>query len=234
MARSFFAICRDLSYQPTKSGRMMRLFSGEDGSPYAHITDLPAGHLSTSHYHPTDQFQIGIEGDAIYYPDYFVGPLDIHYVDSRALYGPFTAGPNGMKHMVLRRTKVGVVRQERPVTKPALEDRQLIGLERDFEWEGAGNGLRRKVLMGRDSNGPVGEIFECGKGAKIETGTAPFGEFAVFYKGTFETEGRVLDGYALRYTESKQPTPPITSKTDGGIIVVAKYDRPVPVLTAEA
>ena len=214
-------------YVGQDGGKRKLLLNGEDGGPFAIMMQMPPG-VVKPHYHPTDQFQVIMEGMTTY-PDHVLKPLDIHYTDSRTLYGPFVVPSTGMTHAVLRRRKVGIVFMEDPPSygsKSSKEGRQLYGLASSTPWEELGD-TRRKVTLGKDGEAPLIEVIEGRKGASIETGPAPFGEFLVFYKGTFSTEGRRVEGVSLRFAETKDPTPKIVCETDGATVIVARYDRPL-------
>src|SRR6202035_3109726 len=123
-----------LERRPGDPFKFKRLLSGEDNGPWAILSwEDPNGEIP-SHYHPTDQFQVVLEGQASF-PDHSFEVLDIHYADSRALYGPISMGKDGMMMAVLRRRKVGIVHMDFPVRKPALEERNLVGFAKKSKWE---------------------------------------------------------------------------------------------------
>jgi hypothetical protein len=222
------AVIQSSDNSPDRVGKISvkRLLNGDDGGPTVSFTSQAPGLLTQSHYHPIDQFQVMLEGE-IDFEGELLKPMDIHYADARALYGPFSSGPAGATFAVLRQRKVGTVYMEKPGRTPALTDRQYVGIARDATWEESRNGVRKSVLFGADGKSPLAEILECEKGASIQTGTAPFGEFNLFFRGTFETEGKTLESYAIRYVEADTPTPSIRCLTDGGTIIVTRFDRPV-------
>ena len=223
---------KDVPLENTSPGISHRVLLGKKGAsnergPHCHLTWYAPNIKVESHYHPTDQFQVVLEG-GVRFPEHSVGPLGFHYVDSRALYGPFTTSEKGMVYAVLRRRNVGIVFSEPPAKKPALEGRQLFGAPDNKPWIQVSEGVRRRfaLVAHGDASSPSGEIWECEAGASFQTGPAPFGEFDIFYKGGFFTEGRLMEPYSVRYFESERPGPRIWSETDGSVVIVARFDRP--------
>jgi len=134
-----------------------------------------------------------------------------------------------MVYAVIRRRNVGIVFSELPAKKPALEGRQLFGSADDKPWMKVSDGVRKKLVLSTDGSSvsPVGEVWETRAEVSFNTGPAPFGEFDIFFTGRFSTEGKVMEPYAVRYFESEVPAPPILSESDGGLVIAAKFDRPV-------
>ena len=186
--------------------------------------------LVKAHYHPTDQFQVFLEGETTF-PDHKLFPLDAHYSDSKTPYGPFTVGPTGNTVALLRRRKVGFVDMDEPPSygAGAIKDgKEVFFLASATSWEYVAKGVRRKVVGARDGKRPEFQILEGANGMVLETGSAPFGEFVIFCKGSFTTSRRDIESYSVRYAEGDEPTPPITCKTEGATIISAKFYRPVP------
>jgi len=229
MQKLFLVQAKEVEPSLTPDNQKMKVMLTGNGSGPSAIVSWMEPRTIKAHYHPTDQFQVVLEGGATF-PSHDVGPLDAHYSDSRTAYGPFTVHPSGMTCAILRRRKIGIVWMHDPPSFGSKRDKQgreFYGVAEKTRWENMSGGIRRKVTMGATGDGPVFEVIEGKKGSVIDTGPAPYGEYVIFYKGKFRTEGKEVESYALRYAEGKGRTPQIVCESDGAMVLVAKYDRPV-------
>jgi len=230
LTKIFLVEGRNVPYAVTQEGqKIQRFFPGDDGGQYMVITwQVPR--LVKAHYHPTDQFQVFLEGETTF-PDHKLFPLDAHYSDTKTPYGPFVVESTGNTVALLRQRKVGFVDMDEPPSYGAganKEGKEVFFLASATKWENVGNGVRRKVTGAGDGKGPEYRIMEGAKGAVLQTGSAPYGEFVIFCKGSFTTSGRDIESYSVRFVEGKEATPPITCRTDGATIISAKFYRPAP------
>jgi len=194
--------------------------------PHVHLSWHDPGITIQPHYHMTDEFAIGMEG-ICKFPDVELGPMDFHYTDSGVVKGPIAMPKDSpFAHIVLRRSEARVVYVDAAGAKHPERGRQIFGIERKADWEEVKHGIRRKIILGGDANGPRGEVLECKKGTTIQREKSPFGEFDIFYRGFFETAGRILQSYAVRYVPSDVKPPSIRCLMDGGVAIGASFGQP--------
>ncbi|MBI5087830.1 MAG: hypothetical protein HZB15_02875 [Actinobacteria bacterium] len=70
--------------------------------PQAYLVRSFSEHATVgTHFHEHPQFQVFVEGSGTF-QRHGVGPVDIHYTDAFAVYGPIIAGDEGLSFFVLR------------------------------------------------------------------------------------------------------------------------------------
>jgi hypothetical protein len=217
----------EVPFTVSEDGARRKIFlSGKEG-PFALVSWMEPG-IREAHYHPTDQFQVVLEGEADF-PENKLKPLDVHYVDSRTPYGPFNIPREGTVHAVLRRNKVGIVFTKAPPSYGKMSDpkgRQLFALQAQMEWQEYARGVRGKITLGGDGKSPSIEIMRGKKDAEMMLPPAPDGEFVIFHTGKFAVDGEAVEGkYSILYFEGRENAPRITFENDDATLLVARYDR---------
>jgi len=212
----------------------------QDDGPQAFIVDARRTQASRArevviapHFHQVRQFQVLLSGDCAAIGKYPVGPFDFHYADPSSPYGPFMAGPGGVRFLTLRpRGDRGI--HYMPGSKAKMRARAgrniVVSLP---SYEGK---LGSDTLLPEHEDGLTAARLGIAPGAKVlspQTSSGG-GQYLVVNDGTLIIGGQPLPRESVVWLDRADGPQELTSATDGAVVLVLQFPVAPPTEVTES
>lgn len=206
---------------------------GEFPSPHAIYTGQPGRLRIPPHYHDNAQFQIFVEGDAMF-GSRPLRPLTVHYATHQTGYGPIVSGPQGLIYITLRLgTEFGAHYADRPEERarmnPAIPRRQITQ-EVGAIGPGALQGLKEAQVtnaLGPEPGGLAAWVVRLPPGATlpapVHAGGA--GQFCTVTGGSMLVDGRQCERHAVVWVGPEEDGFSLCAGEHGLEVVVCQFPR---------
>jgi hypothetical protein len=175
---------------PTGEFRVYNVFVPEEpDEPQAYLVRSYSEHATVgSHFHEHPQFQVFVEGSGTF-QRHDVGPINIHYTDAYATYGPIVAGDQGLSFFVLR-PQLGKGAHYMPGSRDQLVRRGKRNLSATLDREAlAASGT---VTVLRDADGLLADARVIAPGDVVTLPEVPAGSrgcYTIVLDGSCEVVG---------------------------------------------
>ena len=192
--------------------------------PQAYLVEQPPGATIPAHYHDTDQYQVFINGNAVFGKK-SIGPLTVHFAGGHTPYGPILTQQEATHFFTLRAHWDGggkTMPENRPNLQPV---RRVYRLARDIAIDSTDS--PRAEVIPAEPDGLGTSIFRLGANeqATVDLPVAGGGQYVLVLDGAITHERSMLAVHSCVYRYPDEAPMSVTAGADGAVLLLLQFPR---------
>lgn len=190
----------------------------------AYLVEQPAHSTIPAHYHDTNQYQVFLEGAAVFGKQP-IGPLAVHYASGHTPYGPIVCADQGVVYLTLRNcwdSGGKSMPQSRQTLQPVKRRFHMVEDIAVPDPKSAQGAVQDQLLPCADDGLGVSR-FTLGPGAASDLALphAGAGRYCMVLAGSIAAQGETLGKASCLYVaEAKAGA---VAGTDGAVVLVMQF-----------
>lgn len=210
---------------PPDSARDTLQYRNDDKSlPQAYLVEQPPKATIPAHYHDTDQYQVFINGNAVFGKKP-IGPLTVHFAGGHTPYGPILTQDEATHFFTLRAHWDGGGKLM-PENRPNLQAvRRVYRLARDIELESCVTACAEVIPAEPDGLGTSVFSLRPHEQATLDLPVAGGGQYGLVLQGMVEHQGAMLAAHSCVYRYPDEDAISVTAGAEGATMLLLQFPR---------
>lgn len=192
--------------------------------PQAYLVEQPADATIPAHYHDTDQYQVFINGNAVFGKK-SIGPLTVHFAGGHTPYGPILTHDEATHFFTLRAHWDGGGKPM-PENRSNLQPvRRVYRLARDVDISATTQATREVIPTEPDGLGTSVFRMHAHQTVSLDLPVAGGGQYALVLDGTAVHDGATLATHSCLYRYPHEDPLSITAGPAGATVLLLQFPR---------
>lgn len=213
---------------PPDSARDTLRYRNDDKTmPQAYLVEQPPGSTIPAHYHDTDQYQVFINGSAMFGKK-SIGPLTVHFAGGHTPYGPILTQHEATHFFTLRAHWDGggkPMPENRPNLKPV---RRVYRLAREIECDPSASPCEDVIPAEPDGLGTSMFHLKANEQATVDLPVAGGGQYALVLEGKVAHNGNLLAAHSCLYRYPQEDAIVVTAGATGATVLLLQFPQREP------
>lgn len=209
---------------PDTARDTLRYRNDDKTMPQAYLVEQPPGATIPAHYHDTDQYQVFINGSAVFGKKP-IGPLTVHFAGGHTPYGPILTQGEATHFFTLRAHWDGGGKPM-PENRPNLQPvRRVYRLAKDIEIESADACCTEVIPAEPDGLGTSVFRLDPNEQATLDLPVSGGGQYVLVLDGSVTQQGASLGVHSCVYRYPDEAPMTVTAEDQGATLLLLQFPR---------
>ncbi|MFK7964081.1 MAG: hypothetical protein AB8C46_08945 [Burkholderiaceae bacterium] len=213
---------------PPDSARDTLAYRNDDKTlPQAYLVEQPPGSTIPAHYHDTDQYQVFINGSAVFGKKP-IGPLTVHFAGGHTPYGPILT-QHEATHFFTFRAHWDGGGKPMPENRPNLQHvRRVYRLAKEIETEPPASDLAEVIPAEPDGLGTSLFYLDANQQSTVDLPVAGGGQYALVLEGAVTHGDQTLAKHSCVYRFPDEQALVLTAGDAGATVLLLQFPQREP------
>lgn len=213
---------------PPDSARDTLRYRNDDKTlPQAYLVEQPPGSTIPAHYHDTDQYQVFINGSAMFGKKP-IGPLTVHFAGGHTPYGPILTQQEATHFFTLRAHWDGGGKPM-PENRPNLQPvRRIYRLARELHCDPSVSPSEDVIPTEADGLGSTIFYLQANEQATLDLPMVGGGQYALVLGGAVMHHGDLLATHSCLYRFPHEDAISVMAGSDGATVLLLQFPQREP------